>query len=140
MNTRAPLVALLAAAALAGCGGDNNNNDNSTSEPASTPSGGGSAQTLELTAEEPGGGKFAFDAKTLDAKAGEVTIDLSVPDGLASPHAIELEGNGVEETGETVTAGGTSSVTADLKPGKYEFYCPVDGHRQLGMEGTLTVG
>jgi uncharacterized cupredoxin-like copper-binding protein len=36
--------------------------------------------------------------------------------------------------------GGTADLTANLKAGKYEFYCPVDGHRQAGMEGTLTVG
>jgi uncharacterized cupredoxin-like copper-binding protein len=30
-------------------------------------------------------------------------------------------------------------VTVDLKPGKYEFYCPVDSHKQAGMTGTLTV-
>ena len=36
-------------------------------------------------------------------------------------------------------AGGTASVTVDLKPGKYEFYCPVDSHKQAGMTGTLTV-
>ena len=35
--------------------------------------------------------------------------------------------------------GGTSKVTADLKPGKYEFYCSVPGHEQAGMKGTLTV-
>ena len=32
-----------------------------------------------------------------------------------------------------------SKASADLKPGEYEFYCPVDGHKQGGMEGTLTV-
>ena len=55
------------------------------------------------------------------------------------PHAVEVEGKGVEEETKTVT-GGTADVTVDLKAGKYEFYCPVDGHRQAGMEGTLTVG
>ena len=55
------------------------------------------------------------------------------------PHAVEIEGNGVEVEGETVEKGGVSKASADLKPGKYEFYCPVDGHKQAGMEGTLTV-
>jgi uncharacterized cupredoxin-like copper-binding protein len=45
----------------------------------------------------------------------------------------------VEEEGETVEKGGTSSVTAELKPGEYEFYCPVPGHEEGGMKGTLTV-
>ena len=49
------------------------------------------------------------------------------------------KGKGVEEETKTVT-GGSADVTVDLKAGKYEFYCPVDGHRQAGMEGTLTVG
>ncbi len=38
------------------------------------------------------------------------------------------------------TAGRTTALTVDLKPGEYEFYCPVDGHRELGMEGTIVVG
>jgi uncharacterized cupredoxin-like copper-binding protein len=38
-----------------------------------------------------------------------------------------------------VKAGGTSTVRAKLKPGRYRFYCSVDGHRQAGMEGKLTV-
>jgi len=33
----------------------------------------------------------------------------------------------------------STSVSADLAPGKYVFYCTVPGHRQAGMQGTLTV-
>ena len=55
------------------------------------------------------------------------------------PHAIAVEGNGVDKDGKPVGQGGTSTVTVDLKPGKYEFYCPVDSHKQAGMKGTLTV-
>ena len=51
-----------------------------------------------------------------------------------------MEGNGVEEKGTATITKSKASVTLEnLKPGKYEFYCPVDGHRQAGMEGTLTV-
>jgi plastocyanin len=53
------------------------------------------------------------------------------------PHAIEVEGNGVEEETKTVT-GGNAEVTVDLKAGEYEYYCPVSNHRQT-MKGTLTV-
>ena len=35
--------------------------------------------------------------------------------------------------------GAVSQFSADLKPGKYTFYCSVPGHRQGGMVGTLTV-
>jgi plastocyanin len=27
----------------------------------------------------------------------------------------------------------------DLKPGEYEYYCPVGNHKAEGMEGTLSV-
>ena len=55
------------------------------------------------------------------------------------PHAVEIEGNGVEEATETVTGADAPPLTVDLKPGEYTFYCPVGDHRAEGMEGKLTV-
>jgi len=143
------LALALPSVALAACGSDDDSGSSGSS--GSSYSGGSSDRTettggtatgsekLSLDAVEKGPGQFAFSKPTLAAKAGSVTVALTNPAGNQAPHAIELEGNGVEEEGETVTAGGTSTVTADLKPGKYEFYCPVDDHRAMGMQGTLTV-
>ena len=72
----------------------------------------------------------------LTAAAGEVTIEFTNDSGI--PHNVEVEGNGVEEVSETITEGSTS-LTLTLEPGEYEFYCAVPGHREGGMEGTLTV-
>jgi uncharacterized cupredoxin-like copper-binding protein len=148
---RSAVAALLAASAigLAACGSDDSSSSSSGSSgstssdatPAPTTasdSGGGGGKKLAISADESKG--LAFDKKTLSAKAGSVTIDMANPSADKQPHAIAIEGNGVDKSGETVQPGGSdSTVTADLKPGKYTFFCPVPGHREAGMEGTLTV-
>jgi plastocyanin len=35
--------------------------------------------------------------------------------------------------------GGSKTLSVNLKPGTYTFFCSVPGHRQGGMVGTLTV-
>ena len=55
------------------------------------------------------------------------------------PHDIALEGNGVDVVGKVVTDGGVSTVSANLQPGTYTFFCSVDSHEDAGMKGTLTV-
>ena len=138
------LLAVLALA-VAGCGGDDESDSGGGSAATSTPTataesggggggGGGGGETLKLAA--PADGSLVFEPDTLTAKAGKVTIDFDNPAGV--PHAVEVEGNGVEEESDEVTDAKTS-LTVDLKPGKYTFYCPVPGHREAGMEGTLTV-
>lgn len=134
------LIALLCALAIvvAGCGGDDNSSDSGSGGYGSGgggDSGGGKAQTLKLSADP--GGALKFDKSSLSAKAGKVTVVMDNPSDL--PHAVEVEGNGVEKSGETVTKGGVSKVSANLKPGTYEYYCPVGNHKAAGMEGTLTV-
>jgi plastocyanin len=147
MKTLALALAALALG-VAGCGSDDSSSGSGSSSSSSSsdttsatpttdstaPSGGGGGQQLTLAADQ---SELKFDKSTLDAKAGKVTITMDNPSSI--PHAVAIEGNGVDEDGETVTQGGKSTVTADLKPGTYEFYCPVDGHKQAGMEGKLTV-
>jgi plastocyanin len=141
------LIAVLCALALVavGCGGDDNDNESSGSSAntetsgsgggASDTGGGGGAQTLKLVADP--GGALKFDKSTLTAKAGKATVVLDNPSSL--PHAVEVEGQGIEEETDTIGKGETAKVTVTLKPGKYEYYCPVDGHKAAGMKGTLTV-
>jgi plastocyanin len=55
-------------------------------------------------------------------------------------HALEIVGPGVQgqRTG-TVQPGQSASVTVTLQPGRYELYCPIDGHRSMGMDTTISV-
>lgn len=137
------LMLAVAAVALAGCGSSKKKETAvSTSTPtptatATATTAGASAsggQTVKLAADP---SALKFNTSKLTAKAGTVTLKMSNPSGI--PHAVAVEGNGVDKDGNTVMKGGTSTVTAKLKPGTYTFYCPVDGHRQAGMKGTLTV-
>jgi plastocyanin len=82
-------------------------------------------------------GLLSYNTKQLSAKAGAVTIEMT----NMSP----LEHDVTVAQGSTVLGatpkfmGGTRSLTINVKPGTYTFYCSVPGHRQAGMEGTLSV-
>jgi plastocyanin len=124
--------------ALAGCGGSNDNNSTSTGSSGGTSTGasgggGGGGQQLTLAADQ---SQLKFNTNKLTAKAGKVTITMTNPSPLQ--HDIAIKG-GVNAKGEVVGQGGKSVVTADLKPGKYTFYCSVDGHEAAGMNGELDV-
>jgi plastocyanin len=120
------VLVLLAAVLLAGCGSDDGND-----QAAGDTTGGGS---VELTATE-----FKFDPSTVEVtSAGETTFTL-VNDG-EFPHALEIEGQGIEEETDEIDGGATTELTVDLEAGEYELYCPVGDHREQGMEGTLVVG
>jgi plastocyanin len=81
--------------------------------------------------------KLAFSVKTIRVRHGKVTLKMSNPSSL--PHAIAVDGHGVDKDGKVVRKGGTSTVTVTLKKGTYAFYCPVPGHRAAGMKGRLIV-
>jgi mono/diheme cytochrome c family protein len=86
-------------------------------------------------------GLLAYTVKAATATAGPITISMTNMSGTAHNLAIQ-EGTGATGTlvGATpISASGTHSITLDLKPGTYTFFCQVSGHRAAGMYGTLTV-
>jgi len=125
------LVALVAA----GCGGGSDNSSSSNDTATDTGGGSGGGETLQLAADP--SGALKFDPTTLEASAGQVTIDFTNDSSV--PHNVTIEGNGIEEVASDTVTGDKSSVSADLPAGTYTFYCSVDGHKAAGMEGTLTV-
>ncbi|MBV9213538.1 MAG: cupredoxin domain-containing protein [Actinobacteria bacterium] len=146
---RIAVVAVVAVAALVatGCGSSKKSSSStsssstatSTQSPSSTakPTKGKAAGGAQLKLSADPSGALKFTTSSLTAKSGKVTITMSNPSSI--PHAIAVEGSGIDKKGKVAGQGGSSMITVALKPGTYTFYCPVDGHRQAGMKGTLTV-
>jgi plastocyanin len=105
-----------------------------TPAPPSSPAA-GATTALKLAADP--GGQLSYNTKQLTAKAGKVTITMTNMSPLEHDVAVA---QGSKVLGVTPTfQGGSRTLTLSLKPGAYTFYCTVPGHRQAGMEGTLTV-
>jgi uncharacterized cupredoxin-like copper-binding protein len=138
---RIPAVAAGAlAVAVAGCGGSSYSGSSSkkSSKQAPAPAAqAGGGEKLNLKADPDG--SLYFEPKKLKAKAGSVTLVMTNPKSTKLMHGIGVKGNGVDQDGPIVKPGGTATVSATLKPGKYTFYCNFDSHAKKGMKGTLTV-
>ena len=95
----------------------------------------GAGGSVDLTATD-----FKFDPSDPTVKSGNVTFNMK-NDGQVT-HSLEIEdvtpGQDKELEG-SVSPGSSGKLTVDLKPGKYEFYCPIANHKQMGMEGEITV-
>ena len=79
--------------------------------------------------------KIALPKSTLPA--GSYSFEVA-NDGKIE-HDLVVEGNGVDEKTQTIEAGDTATLKVDLKPGTYDVYCSIPGHKQAGMDVKLTV-
>jgi plastocyanin len=133
-----PLLALLAGAlVLGGCGGSKSTSSSaSTTESTTTASPAPSSAALSLEANPEG--QLKYNTSSLTAKAGQVAIDFKNMSPIGHNVTVESAGGGTVGATETFQ-GGSKTLTLNLKPGTYKFYCSVPGHRQGGMEGTLVV-
>ena len=135
----------LAVTALIGfsaCGGDDDEEPEAgtTATEATTTAGGGGGggggggDTVSSSAGE----GLSYDTTSLEAAAGEVTIDFTNDTSLG--HDVQVESADGEVLGGTsVITESEEAATVDLEAGDYTFFCSVSGHRDGGMEGTLTV-
>jgi plastocyanin len=130
------VIAAAVAVPVAGCGGGDDDDGTSadTGSAATGAAATGSSETVDLTAVD-----YKFNPSDPALKQGDVTFRLT-NDGQTG-HSLEIEdvnGQDQELEGE-VQPGDSNTLTVNLPPGKYEFYCPVSNHKELGMEGEITV-
>ena len=111
---------------LAGCGGSGSKSDRA---------GGAVLQTVQISAKE-----FSLSPNMVNVPKPGAYAFAVTNDGTTG-HALEIEGNGVEEKTGNIEPGSTATLRVTLsKDGSYEMYCPIDGHRGEGMEGTIAAG
>ena len=70
-------------------------------------------------------------------KAGKYSFEVQNQGKV--PHNLVIKGTGVDEATSDLAPGVSESLTVELKPGSYEFYCSIPGHKQLGMDQKVTV-
>ena len=140
MKKTAALLAVtaLAALGLAACGGDDDDDETTAAatptQTQTAPAGGGSTVSIST----PPGSDLAFNESNATAKAGPVTINFDNEQALQHDVVVE-DASGNELGGTDLVSSGSADATVELQPGTYTFYCDVPGHREGGMEGTLTV-
>jgi plastocyanin len=102
--------------------------------------------------EAPSGTENEAVVKTIEVKEtefelqpAEITLDkpgtyvFKAVNSGDTVHALEVEGEDIEEETEEIEPGQSAELKVKLEAGTYELYCPVDGHAEEGMEGKLTV-
>ena len=146
-SLRGLAVLAVALAALTACGGDDDGGEAAATTAAETSSAESSAPaSSEATSPAPA------EAQTVTATEGEMFIELSQEEFTAGSVTIEVTNDGsashdlvVERDGsdvggtEMIGPGESATLTVELEPGEYVFYCSVGNHRAMGMEVAVTV-
>lgn len=81
-----------------------------------------------------GPGPFGIEPPTLTATAGSIEL-CAINDG-AGLHNLAVEGKGKSAD---LKGGESTALLVSLEPGTYTYICAIAGHKELGMQGTLTV-
>lgn len=128
-------VMILASFGLIACGGGDDSDTTGGTTAETTEGGGSGSGALAIAAADEG---LAYASTTASSAPGKVTVEFDNPQPLA--HDVAFEDESGKTVGKTeVITDASDSTTVEFKPGSYQFYCTVPGHREAGMEGELTV-
>lgn len=125
LGTGAAVLAMTALLVACGDSDDTSSGDNGDSVS-------GEASSLNFTAED-----IAFAETSAQADAGQ--IDVSLVNEGAIEHSWLVEDHESDLRLYVEKNGDTDDGSITLEPGEYVYYCDIPGHREAGMEGTLTV-
>ena len=120
--------------AAAGCGGDDDGSAATTPSPATSAETGSTATGTVINVDER---DFTIELSTMELTPGTYTF-VATNNGQTT-HALEIEGQGLEEETADLSPGDSAELTVTLEAGEYELYCPVGNHKDRGMELDITV-
>ena len=109
-------------------------------------SGGGGGEGAPSGAKDSVDKTIRIEESEYTLKPAEITLQkpglyvLEVVNSGGTTHALEVDGEGLEEYSKKIGPGQSTQMRLDLsKAGTYELTCPVDHHEEKGMEGKVIV-
>ena len=128
------LILIAAAVTLAGCSGESSN-PATTAVPSTSASATAAAPGTAMAVAE---SEFTITLPSKTLSAGTYTFKVTNKGKFA--HNLTVDGAGVQDKATpTLAPGSTGDLTVSLQKGSYEFYCSVDGHKEMGMDVTVQV-
>ena len=114
------------------------------SSPAASPAAAGSPTTGQPATGSGGGNtaveidmhELAFDPNAVEIPAN-TNVTITLKNTGAIQHEFKIDDQNIDSG--LVDSGGSTTVTVNLPAGTYTYHCPVPGHTEAGMTGTLTV-
>jgi uncharacterized cupredoxin-like copper-binding protein len=128
------IITALTVLSVAGCGDDDEGSEVTVPDQATSAATGGATTGTVIEVDER---DFTIELSTTEFAPGTFTF-VATNNGQTT-HALEIEGQGLEEETEDIAPGDSASLTVTLEAGEYEFYCPVGNHKDMGMELDITV-
>jgi uncharacterized cupredoxin-like copper-binding protein len=112
-------------------------NEGHTTTQAATTTQGTTTQAAPATKVDVSETEFKITFAKTPTAAG--SYEFAVSNDGKIPHDFVVNGNGVNAKTPLLNPGDSTTLKVDLKPGTYDVFCSVPGHKQAGMDVKLTV-
>lgn len=81
--------------------------------------------------------EFRLEPQRATVTAGRFTAEVA--NRGEAVHALAIEAPDGQQATQAIDPGRAATLEAELRAGRYVWYCPVGDHRSRGMEGVITV-